>query len=105
MTRWAVYFLGPPEESKKYSFKLEFPNSDEDRNNPQGSLIYKSPCSHAPEKDSVKFHDHNCFYAHRNLLNEYCESSGHLNYRVTIYCNIKDEYEINGLMQELSTED
>lgn len=106
MSRWAVYFLGSPDDAKKYSYKLEFPYPDDDRNNVQSSLVFKSPCTSAPEKESVKFSDHNCFYAHKTLLEGYCETAGHLNYRITIYCNVKEEYEsINGLLAELSTED
>lgn len=107
MTRWAVYFLGSPEEVKKYSYKLEFPYPDEDRNS-QDSIVFKSPCTTAPEKDNVKFNDHHCFYVHKSLLYGYCENNGNLNYRITIYCNIKEEEEyetINGLLEELSTED
>lgn len=106
MSRWALYFLGSPEDAKKFSYKLEFPFPEDDRQHSQSPIIFKSPCTSVPEKDNVKFRDHNCFYAHRSLLEGYCENAGHLNYRITIYCSVKEEDEtINGLLEELSTED
>lgn len=106
MSRWALYFLGSPEASKKFSYKLEFPYPEDDRQHSQSSITFKSPCTSAPDKDNIKFREHNCFYVHRSLLEDYCENAGHLNYRITIYNNVKEEYEtINGLLEELNTED
>lgn len=106
MSRWAVYYIGSPDDARKYSYKIEFPYPEEDRFNSQGSLVYKSPCYSAPERDNVKFNDHNCFYAHRNLLNGYVENIGHLNYRITIYCNTREEPDtISEMLDQLSTDD
>lgn len=106
MSRWAVYFLGSPEDAKKFSYKLEFPYPEDDHQHSQSSITYNSPCTSAPEKDNVQFSDHNCFYAHTSLLDAYCDNDGHLNFRLTIYSNIKEEYEtFNGLLEEFNTED
>lgn len=106
MSRWILYYLGAPEDAKKFSYKLEFRYPDDDGQQSQNPIVFKSPCSSAPEKDSFNFRDHNSFYFHRNLLDGYCDNAGHLNYRITIYCNVKEEDEtISGLLEELSTED
>ncbi|KAG5868359.1 hypothetical protein JTB14_012503 [Gonioctena quinquepunctata] len=106
MTRWAVYFIGHPEAAKNYSFKLEFSKVQSDDGVISAPLTFKSVCEKKPEEDNVKFVDHNCFYIHRSLLNNYCSAGGELNYKVTIY-NLKKEYisDIGLLFKEFKLKD
>ncbi|CAH1118456.1 unnamed protein product [Phaedon cochleariae] len=85
MTRWAVYYVGSPENAKNYSYKLEF-CKDEAVSNSCPPLTYKSVCIAKPEKEDQKFVEHHCFYVHKNLLQDYCTEVGDLNYKVSIYC-------------------
>lgn len=88
MTRWAVYFLGTQEDAKKYSFKLRFTLLKENDDEQFTSLVFKSPCSAAPEDDGIKFVEHQYFLVNRRVLEKYCKEDDNLNYGVSIYSNI-----------------
>lgn len=103
VTRWAVQFIGPPEEAKKFSFKLEFNFPNDDSPNGKESTIFKSPCWSAPEKGT--FNEHYCVYAHRSFFDAYCDLHGDLLCKVKIYSTDKEENEtVDGNLQEPSME-
>lgn len=87
MTRWAVYFLGPAEKAQNFCFKLKFTLPDGYTGEPLTSLVFKSPCSAAPEDDGVKFSQFKYFFIHRRVLEQYCGDGDDLNYGVTVCSN------------------
>ncbi|KAJ8970139.1 hypothetical protein NQ317_013585 [Molorchus minor] len=109
MTRWAIYYMGPPEQAKKYSYKIEFPR-EPFYDDHISSIVWKSPCDSMPEDESKKFVEYNCLHVHRDLLKSYCEPNGDLNYKVSIYGSntqksVMYANDIGGLFTELSVAD
>nr|XP_023015294.1 E3 ubiquitin-protein ligase Siah1-like [Leptinotarsa decemlineata]XP_023015295.1 E3 ubiquitin-protein ligase Siah1-like [Leptinotarsa decemlineata] len=104
MTRWALYFIGPPDTAKLYSYKLEFYKTKKDAH--AISLTFKTICEPKPENDTMKFVEHHCFYIHKTLLNDYCNDKGELNYKVTIYRPNNDHVtEIGSLLDDVNFND
>lgn len=85
MTRWAVYLLGSADKARNFSFKVRFTFPEGRRQELVPSMVFRSPCSAAPEDDAVKFLEHRCFYIHRRALEQYCQGDDDLNYGITVY--------------------
>lgn len=105
MTRWALHFMGSPENARRYSYKIEFPR-ESPSDNISTSLVWKAPCEAMTEDKDIKFTEHNCLYLHRNLLRTYTELNGNLNYKLTIYSSSPDSLSnMDNLLTDLSIAD
>lgn len=87
MTRWAVYYLGSPDKARNFSYKLRFTVPEDDHGEELPSMVFRSPCTAAPEDDGIKFIEHKYFFIHRRALESYCLNGNDLNYGVSVYSN------------------
>ncbi|KAF7266337.1 hypothetical protein GWI33_020365 [Rhynchophorus ferrugineus] len=86
VTKWALYYMGTEEMSKKFFYKIEFPlDPDSRKHEGTRNLVWMSPCDVLPADDSIKFVKHNYLMLQRKLLNTYCDANGDLNYTACIY--------------------
>lgn len=92
MTRWAVYFLGPVDKARNFSYKLRFALPEQRADDSLGPIVFRSPCSAAPQDDQMKFVEHKYFFIHRAVLEKYCKYGDDLHYGVSVYTDNSTNY-------------